>query len=147
MHHVNLATADGARALRAAAPDAVVGNTAYLTAALGSGPGPQLAQRAERAANAMLNRAFLEPGLGMGYPTDDAPILRMMRRYIQDGDLERCEVDLDFLGVQYYTRLRAPFRPIPGLWTVPGLAGRSALRAWVWSSTWSMPTAATRASW
>ncbi len=120
LHHVNMATGDGARALRAADPDGVVGNTAYLTAALGSGPGPQLAQRAERAANAMLNRAFLEPGLGLGYPTDDAPILRMMRRYIKDGDLERCEVDLDFLGVQYYTRLRAPFRPIPGLWTVPG---------------------------
>ncbi len=120
MHHVNLATAVGAQALRAAAPDAAVGNTHYLTAALGTGPGPHLAQRAERAANAMLNRAFLEPGLGMGYPVDDAPILRMMRRYIQDEDLERCEVDLDFLGVQYYTRLRAPFRPIPGLWTIPG---------------------------
>ena len=87
---------------------------------MGTGPGPQLAARAERAANAMLNRAFLEPNLGLGYPVDDAPILRMMRRYIKDGDLERCKVDLDFLGVQYYTRLRAPFRPIPGLWTIPG---------------------------
>lgn len=120
MHHVNLATAAGTHALRAVAPGATVGSTAYLSPTMGSGPGPHLAQRAERAANAMLNRAFLEPGLGMGYPVDDAPILRMMRRYIRDGDLERCEVDLDFLGVQYYTRLRAPFRPIPGLWTVPG---------------------------
>ena len=120
IHHVHLATSAGAAALRATATDPVVGTTHYLTAAKGSGPGPNLAQRAERAANAMLNRAFLEPGLGLGYPVDDAPILRMMRRYIQDGDLERCEVDLDFLGVQYYTRLRAPFRPIPGLWTIPG---------------------------
>ncbi len=120
IHHVNLATAEGARALRATATDPVVGTTAYLSPTLGSGPGPALAARAERAANAMLNRTFLEPGLGLGYPVDDAPILRMMRRYIHDGDLERCEVDLDFLGVQYYTRLRAPFRPIPGLWTIPG---------------------------
>lgn len=120
IHHVNLATADGARALRAAATNPVVGTTQYLSPTLGSGPGPNLAQRAERAANAMLNRTFLEPNLGMGYPVDDAPILRMMRRYIQDGDLEHCEIDLDFLGVQYYTRLRAPFRPIPGLWTIPG---------------------------
>ena len=120
IHHVHLATAAGASALRATATDPVVGTTHYLTAAKGSGPGPNLALRAERAANAMLNRAFLEPGLGLGYPVDDAPILRMMRRYIQDGDLERCEVDLDFIGVQYYTRLRAPFRPIPGLWTIPG---------------------------
>ena len=120
IHHVHLATAQGAAALRATATDPNVGTTHYLTAAKGTGPGPNLAQRAERAANAMLNRAFLEPGLGMGYPVDDAPILRMMRRYIRDGDLERCEVDLDFIGVQYYTRLRAPFRPIPGLWTIPG---------------------------
>jgi beta-glucosidase len=120
IHHVHLATAEGAAALRASATDPTVGTTHYLTAAKGSGPGPNLAQRAERAANAMLNRAFLEPGLGLGYPVDDAPILRMMRRYIRDGDLERCEVDLDFIGVQYYTRLRAPFRPIPGLWTIPG---------------------------
>ncbi len=117
---MNLATAEGARALRASATNPVVGTTQYLSPTLGSGPGPNLAQRAERAANAMLNRTFLEPGLGMGYPVDDAPILRMMRRYIRDGDIERCEIDLDFLGVQYYTRLRAPFRPIPGLWTIPG---------------------------
>lgn len=120
MHHVNLATADGARRLREVAPDAVVGTTQYLSPTLGSGPGPNLAQRAERAANAMLNRCFLEPNLGLGYPMDDAPILRMMRRYIKDGDLDRAKVDLDFMGVQYYTRLRAPFRPIPGLWTIPG---------------------------
>jgi beta-glucosidase len=120
IHHVNLATAEGARALRATAQDPVVGTTQYLSPTLGSGPGPHLAARAERAANAMLNRSFLEPNLGMGYPVDDAPILRMMRRYIRDGDLQRCEIDLDFLGVQYYTRLRAPFRPIPGLWTIPG---------------------------
>ena len=31
--------------------------------------------------------------------------------------------ELDFLGVQYYTRLRAPFLPIPGLWTFPRFGG------------------------
>jgi beta-glucosidase len=123
VHHVNLATADGARALRAADPDGVIGTTHYLTPALGQGPGPRLADRAERAANAMLNRQYLEPGLGMGYPVQDAPILRMMRNHIKDDDLERCVVDLDFLGVQYYTRLKAPYMPIPGLWTVPKFEG------------------------
>ncbi|HQR79672.1 MAG TPA: GH1 family beta-glucosidase [Actinomycetota bacterium] len=119
MHHVNLATAHGVRAMRAADPDGIVGSTHYLTAPIGTGPGPLLAQRAERAAEALLNRSFLEPGLGLGYPVQDAPILRMMRRYMRDGDVEACRTDLDFLGVQYYTRMRAPFRPIPGLWTIP----------------------------
>lgn len=127
VHHSNLATAAGAQSLRAVSPGAVVGTTAYLTAALGDGPGPRLAARAQRAANALLNRTFLEPGLGMGYPQKDAPLLRMMHRYIREGDLEACEVDLDFLGVQYYTRLRAPFRPIPGLWTIPEFGDDPAL--------------------
>ncbi len=123
VHHVNLATGEGVRALRAADPDATVGTTQYLTPALGLGPGPRLADRAERAANAMLNRQYLEPGLGMGYPVDDAPILRMMRNHIKGDDMDRCQVDLDFLGVQYYTRLKAPYLPIPGLWTIPKFEG------------------------
>ena len=33
----------------------------------------------------------------------------------------------NIVGVQYYTRLRAPFRPIPGLWTIPGFGHDPAL--------------------
>ena len=90
VHHVNLATGDGVRALRAADPDGVIGTTQWLTAAEGHGPGQKLANRAERAANALANRMYLEPLLGMGYPTQDVPILRMMRRHVKDGDEQRC---------------------------------------------------------
>lgn len=120
VHHVHLANADGVRAVRAVAPDAVVGTTHYLTAARGTGPSRRLADRAERAANALFNRLYLEPNLGLDYPYEDLPILNMLRRHIHDGDMDRIQVDMDFLGVQYYTRLKAPFLPIPGLWTVPG---------------------------
>ncbi|HQV84198.1 MAG TPA: family 1 glycosylhydrolase, partial [Ornithinibacter sp.] len=82
-----------------------------------------LAAVAERAADAVLNRAFLEPLLGLGYPWREAPILNGVRRYLRDGDDADVVADLDFLGVQYYTRLRAPFLPIPGLWTLPRFGG------------------------
>ena len=121
VHHTNLATAAGAQSLRAADPDGQVGTTHYLTAPQGVGPGKWAAARAERSAHAVINRQFLEPGLGMGYPTKDAPILRLMNRYLRSGDLDRCRVDLDFLGVQYYSRLRSQFLPVPGLWTVPSV--------------------------
>ena len=122
MHHVNLATGLGSGLLRDAVPHASIGTTNYVTPPLGSGPGP-LAAVAERAADAVLNRAFLEPLLGLGYPWREAPILNGVRRYLRDGDDADVVADLDFLGVQYYTRLRAPFLPIPGLWTLPRFGG------------------------
>jgi len=124
LHQVNLATGLGSRALRAADPDAVVGTTQYLSPPIGSGPG-RLAGVAERAADAVLNRAFLEPLLGLGYPWRAAPLLLGVRPFMRDDDEDAVRADLDFLGVQYYTRLRAPFVPIPGLWTSPHFGGVS----------------------
>lgn len=119
-HHVNLSTAVGAAAARAAAahPEASIGTTQYLSPVLASGL-PGLDAVAERNADAFINRVFLEPNLGLGYPTDDCRLLRGIERHVRRGDDERVVADLDFLGVQYYTRLRAPWLPIPGLWTVP----------------------------
>lgn len=122
LHHVNLATGLGERALRTADPDAVIGTTQYLTPPIGQGPGP-LAGMAERAADAVLNRAFVEPIIGRGYPWWDAPILNGVRAFMRDGDEADMVADLDFLGVQYYTRLRARWLPIPGLWTIPSFGG------------------------
>lgn len=122
LHHVNLATGLGSRAVRAADPDAVIGTTQYVSPPIGSGPG-RLAGVAERAAHAVLNRAFLEPLLGLGYPWRAAPLLLGVRPFLRDDDAAHLLADLDFLGVQYYTRLRAPFLPLPGLWTVPQFGG------------------------
>ena len=120
VHHVNLATAEGARAARAASPrsDASIGTTQYLSPVLASGVGP-LAGIAERSADALVNRLFLEPNLGLGYQWDDCGLLRGIKRHHRPGDDELATIDLDFLGVQYYTRLRAPWLPIPGIWTIP----------------------------
>jgi beta-glucosidase len=116
-HHVNLATAEGARALRAVTPGAIVGTTNYLSPVIASGPGP-LAALAERSGDALVNRLFLEPNLGLGYPMENR-LIAGVERFQRPGDDERVAIDLDFMGVQYYTRLKAPFLPIPGLWTIP----------------------------
>jgi beta-glucosidase len=131
LHHINLATGIGSRALRAADPDGVIGTTQYLTPPVGRGPWP-LSSVAERAADAVLNRAFLEPIIGRGYPWRDAQILLGVRRWMRDTDEQDMVADLDFLGVQYYTRLQAPFLPIPGLWTVPmfGRGGPTTSTGW-----------------
>ncbi len=54
--------------------------------------------------DALLNRLFLEPLLGMGYPVQDLPFLSGIERYLQPGDEELMKFDMDFIGLQNYTR-------------------------------------------
>ena len=125
MRHVNLATGLGSRVLRAAVPHAHIGTTNYVSPAIGSGPG-SLAGVAERAADAVLNRAFLEPLLGLGYPWRGAAILLGVHRWIRDGDDADVVADLDFLGVHCTTRAAAPFLPIPRAVDLPPVRRRRA---------------------
>lgn len=119
VHHVNLCQAVGAQALRATAREPRVGTTQYFAPILPMGP-RALAEPARRAADALVNRLYVEPNLGLGYPTDALPLARWIeRRIAQPGDEERIRVDWDFLGAQYYTRLHALPLPIPYLRAAP----------------------------
>ncbi|RYY16139.1 MAG: glycosyl hydrolase family protein, partial [Cytophagaceae bacterium] len=118
-HHATLAQAEGGRALRAALPaTAQIGTTfscSYLTPHR-----PESARdlAATRRADAVLNRFFVEPTLGLGYPTEDMPALRwLLARYQQPGDEARLKFDFDFWGVQNYTREVVRFSPwLPPQW-------------------------------
>jgi beta-glucosidase len=117
-HHVNLCQGVGARVLRERCADPVVGTTQWLTSVRPTGTTARH-RRAARAGDALLNRMYLEPNLGLGYPVEDLPLLRLMERYLKGDDERALAVDFDFLGVQYYTRLRVPPVPIPGMRTIP----------------------------
>ena len=54
--------------------------------------------------NTLLNRLYIEPTLGLGYPEKDLPVLRKMKKYIRPGDVESMQFNFDFIGVQLYTR-------------------------------------------
>jgi beta-glucosidase len=54
--------------------------------------------------DALLNRTFIEPLLGKGYPIDDLKVLQRVERYIKDGDEGKLPFDMDFIGLQNYTR-------------------------------------------
>ena len=118
MHHVNLCQAEGARILRERATHPVVGTCQYLADIVPTGT-TSAHQRAVRSADAFINRTYIEPNLGLGYPTEDCKFLAPIEKFQQAGDEERIQVDWDFLGVQYYTRFKALLAPIPGLWTLP----------------------------
>ncbi len=120
-HHVNLAQAAGAAAVRHHSPDSQVGTTHIITPPRTEGD----ARRHRRAAasiDAIANRIFLDPNFGLGYPVEDAPIVAGVERYQRPGDDRDVVVDWDFVGVQYYTRLLVKPAPIPKLRALPWMS-------------------------
>lgn len=103
VHHAVLCMAAGGRALRAVLPDSQIGTTfscSYIQSASNKSKDISAAKRV----NTLLNRLYIEPVLGLGYPVDDLPVIKKMDRYIQPGDIEAMKFDFDFIGIQLYTR-------------------------------------------
>ncbi len=115
VHHAALCQADGARIIRQNVPGAVVGTTFSCSQVV---PETDSAadQKAARRFDALMNRLFIEPALGMGYPVDAFSLFEKLERdYAQPGDMERLAFDFDFIGVQNYFRVvvkHAVFPPI-----------------------------------
>ena len=59
---------------------------------------------AARRVDALLNRLYLEPVLGKGYPLEDLKPLQAVEKYMKPGDPARMAFDFDFIGLQVYTR-------------------------------------------
>lgn len=117
MHHMNLAIAEAGRRMRGVLPaDARIGTTNVMSLCAPFDATGRL-RRAQRAVEALLFDSFLDPLAGLGYPFDDSPFLRPLRRHVRDGDVEAARFDMDFMGVQYYGP--TPMRPVPLLGGVP----------------------------
>lgn len=127
IHHMNLACAEAGRRMRAALPDtAQIGTTNVFTIAAPFDTTDAKLLRAQRAVEALAVGVFIDPAGGLGYPFDATPILRPMRRYIRDGDLESATFDYDFMGIQYYGPVPIRKAPIPGIGGIPQTTLRTA---------------------
>jgi beta-glucosidase len=104
VHHAALAQAEGGRIIRRNVPGAQVGTTfscAFQEPATGKAKDKKAAARFD----AIFNRLFIEPALGMGYPVATFPTLgKIEKKYAHPGDMERLKFDFDFIGIQNYTR-------------------------------------------
>lgn len=104
IHHTTLSIAEGGRILKKILPpDAQVGTTfscSYIQ------PYRNLPrdQKAANRVDALLNRLFIEPLSGLGYPDKELPILKNIKKYMQPGDEGKMVFDFDFIGIQNYTR-------------------------------------------
>ena len=114
VHHATLANAEGGRIIRKNVPDANIGTTLANTWVE---PVDQDEKNIEAAArmDAIMNRLFIEPALGLGYPVDTIPMLKKLKSYYEEGDEQMMIFDFDFIGIQYYYRTIAKKSIIPGM--------------------------------
>lgn len=103
VHHSVLCQAVGARVIRGEVEEAMVGTTYSCSYVTPYSNRPKDIVAANRI-DILLNRLFIEPSLGLGYPVNDIPILNRIERYFQPGDEKLMKVDFDFIGLQCYTR-------------------------------------------
>ena len=103
MHHAVLCQAEGARAIKALWPKTEAGTT-FSCSLCEPYRDKEKDILAARRVDALLNRLFIEPALGLGYPVKDLKFLNRLEKYSLPGDEELVKFDFDFIGVQNYTR-------------------------------------------
>jgi beta-glucosidase len=135
VHHALIAQASAAKVIREQVEGAVIGTALSCSHII---PYTQTEPDiiAAKKADALFNRLFLEPVLGLGYPVDDFPLLkRIERRYGSWRDRDLLQFDFDFIGIQNYFPLvmrRNVFMPIVGVSEVKARARRVPTTALGW---------------
>ncbi|MFT5778878.1 MAG: beta-glucosidase [Crocinitomicaceae bacterium] len=109
-HYTCLAMAESGRVLRSTVANANIGST-FSCSPVTPFKNKKKNAKAVTKIDALLNRLFIEPSLGLGYPYDGFPALKKIKKYFEEGDLERLKFDFDFIGLQNYFRVVAKRTP------------------------------------
>lgn len=102
-HHLLLSHGRSVPVIRKNVKDANVGITLNLTPQM---PASQSLtdRKAANYIDGYINRFFLDPLTGRGYPEDMVKAFGNPMSFVQNGDMEEIAVPVDFLGINYYTR-------------------------------------------
>ncbi|MGZ5287058.1 MAG: glycoside hydrolase family 1 protein, partial [Flavisolibacter sp.] len=103
VHHAVLAQAMGAAVIRSINSSLCIGTTFSYTP-IDSVDSTRHSFEAAQRVDVLTNRLFIEPLLGLGYPWKDLRILNQLDKYMVDGDEKSMAFDMDFIGLQNYTR-------------------------------------------
>ena len=113
VHHAALCQAEGGRIVKSLHSEALIGTT-FSYSHIEPYRNIEKDLVATKKVDTLLNRLFIEPLLGMGYPTQDLKILQRLEKFHKDGDDTKLAFDMDFAGLQNYTRelvRHSPFMP------------------------------------
>jgi len=111
-HHAALCQAIGARIIKSLQTESFVGTSFSYSHLEPYRKDHEKDQKATLKVDALLNRLFIEPLLGLGYPVNDLPILKRMEKYILANDMQDLKSEVDFIGLQVYTRELIKYAPL-----------------------------------
>jgi beta-glucosidase len=116
VHHAALCQSEGGRIVQANVPNSNVG-TAFSCSPVEPLRKKQGDEKAAARFDALMNRLFIEPALGLGYPVNTIGALKRIEKYYKDGDDKNLAFDFDFIGLQNYTREIVKYNVLnPVLW-------------------------------
>ncbi|PWJ57226.1 beta-glucosidase [Dyadobacter jejuensis] len=134
VHHLALCQAEAGRLVRNGVADANIGTALSCSAVRPLTDTPKDLRAASRA-DAVMNRLFIEPALGLGYPSDVFPYLANIKKYMLPGDDDKLKFDFDFIGLQNYFSVvvtHSYLRPILWLKEIPALERKKPITAMGW---------------
>lgn len=102
-HHLLLAHGTAVPVIRTNSPEAQVGIVLNLSAVSAASSG-RVDRDAATHHDGFINRWYLDPLAGRGYPADMVASFRNPMAFVQPGDLETIAAPVDFVGVNYYSR-------------------------------------------
>lgn len=102
-HHAALAQAAGAKVIRSFNPLVNIGTT-FSTSLIHPASQEDDDILSAKRVDALVNRMFVEPLVGLGYPVKDLPLLNRLEPYIKQDDEKNVQYEMDFIGIQNYTR-------------------------------------------
>jgi len=102
-HHAALCQAGGGAIIKSLQPRSNVGTT-FSCSHIEPYRAIDKHILAAKNVDALLNRLFIEPLLGLGYPVKDLKLLQRIEKFMKPDDEKNLAFNMDFIGVQNYTR-------------------------------------------
>ncbi|RZL53875.1 MAG: glycosyl hydrolase family protein, partial [Pedobacter sp.] len=120
-HHTALAQAEGGKILRAEVSNANIGTTFSCSQIIANTQSDNDILAAKRV-DCLVNRFFIEPALGLGFPTANWDLLEKFQiEYGTWRHMDRYKFDFDFIGLQNYFPLTIKYNafiPVIQAWEV-----------------------------
>jgi beta-glucosidase len=135
VHHAAIAQADGGRILRSEVRNANIGTT-FSCSEIVPFTDSDADHLAAKRMDSLVNRLFIEPLLGLGYPTADWELLeRFAIKHSTWRHTDRLTFDFDYIGLQNYFPLTVrynAFVPVLQAWEVKAKSRKKPYTAMGW---------------
>lgn len=103
VHHAALCQSIGAQTIKSINSKLNVGTT-FSCSPVDPVDQTKLSIEAAQRADVLSNRLFVEPLMGLGYPWEELKVLQGIEKYMKSGDETMLKTEMDFIGLQNYTR-------------------------------------------